>query len=132
MVSANGFQPCPFCKQDQTVLTSYPPKYHWTCSVCGGGYTTIEVSDLRPAPTIGRIVRYTEPRETGPGGEWPAIVTVVHPGDQQGVVSLQVFGRNAVYPVWVVSQADEPTPGCWHWPPSERAFYLPAGPGEPA
>ena len=107
------FEPCRECRLGST-LTSYPPQYRWICDRCGGGITD---SPYKPPsvipPTSGRIVRYVETAADGPGGEWPAIVTVVH---TDGTVCLQVFGRNAVYAAWNIPQATEPTPGHWHWP----------------
>jgi len=71
--------------------------------------------------TIGRIVRYVPDSRVDKGGEWPAIVTVVH---SETTVSLQVFRQSDVIPATSVSYLGPETASIggegrghtWHWP----------------
>ena len=79
-------------------------------------------------PTIGRIVHFTladgQVRPALIVRTWPEI-TAYNDG-----VNLQIFmddnaqgnGNDSTpSPMWKTSvqRADEPTPGCWNWPPRE-------------
>ncbi|AVO21943.1 hypothetical protein I5G90_gp04 [Mycobacterium phage Adonis] len=71
-------------------------------------------------PTVGRIVHYQS--YGTPGGEFlpeprAAIVTEVH-DEHMGTVALCVLNPTGMYFNQCVEYAgDEPTPGCWNWPP---------------
>ncbi|AHH20837.1 putative bacteriophage protein [Nocardia nova SH22a] len=77
----------------------------------------------RPIPTIGRNVHFQT--YGTPGGEFPsqtcaAIITHVYPDDEPDkgdMVDLKVIYRNGDSYKTFVNRADEPTPGCWNWPP---------------
>jgi len=76
-------------------------------------------------PAIGLIVHFTSNRATASGSElvaWPAIITEVH--EEDGTVSLQVFGETAVVPRVYVGFTDAPAGteaaiGKWSWPVRE-------------
>lgn len=140
MTDTAEFQPCPYCVRAALVITTVPPRYEWRCIVCSGGTTTTDVEfapppprieDLRPAPTIGRIVHYTEvptlSERTLPLTVVPAIITAVRQDDADDSVSLQIFGLEAVVALKDCPRADEPTEGHWHWPTTGPAFLLKAG-----
>ncbi|OBF77051.1 hypothetical protein [Mycolicibacterium fortuitum] len=93
------------------------------------------IEDIRPVPTIGRIVHYTQERpmwmrvhtESPDALKWrpttyPAIVTAVI--NDADAVSLQVFAVEGVFPVVICPRADEPTEGHWHWPPGGDAWAI--------
>lgn len=76
-------------------------------------------------PTIGRIVHY-QSYGTAKGEYLPepraAIITEVHDateGDPFGPisVSLCILNPTGLFFNTSVCYADEPTPGCWNWPP---------------
>ncbi|AOZ61336.1 hypothetical protein SEA_TINIBUG_4 [Mycobacterium Phage TiniBug] len=66
-------------------------------------------------PTVGRIVHYHRPGLLG-AAPLAAIVTAADGTDR---VSLVAFEPNACRQHWVsgVQFAENPTPGCWNWPP---------------
>jgi hypothetical protein len=76
-------------------------------------------------PSVGRVVHFQT--YGTPGGEHlsepiAAIITAVHdsdPAPEHGVPYVDLF---AIYPNGTshkpnIRYADEPTPGCWNWPP---------------
>lgn len=73
----------------------------------------------QPAPTIGRIVHY---QSLGtPGGEFlsaPMAALVVGVGyADDDCVDLCVFYPNGWSNKTGIRRTDDPTPGCWNWPP---------------
>lgn len=71
-------------------------------------------------PTIGRTVHYVS-RGSADGQFSPtrraAIITEVRDDIEDGVVSLAVLNPTGLFFDQHVSFAEEPTPGCWSWPP---------------
>jgi hypothetical protein len=68
-------------------------------------------------PTVGRIVHYQA--YGTPGGEFKsvpraAIVAAVHSDDDCDIV---VFNPGGLFFNNHCKRTDEPTPGCWNWPP---------------
>ena len=69
-------------------------------------------------PSVGRVVHYQS--YGTPKGEYlpeprAAIITQVHPGDD--TVGLCILNPTGQFFNTSVCYADEPTPGCWNWPP---------------
>ncbi len=81
-----------------------------------------ELAENAKTPTIGRIVHYQT--YGTPGGEHApetvaAIITkVIGPSHMDGdYVDLCVFYPNGWSNKAGIKRADQPTPGCWNWPP---------------
>ncbi|MHD0300118.1 hypothetical protein RCF19_29865 [Rhodococcus qingshengii] len=69
-------------------------------------------------PSVGRVVHYQS--YGTPKGEYlpeprAAIITQVHPDDD--TVGLCILNPTGQFFNTSVCYADEPTPGCWNWPP---------------
>jgi hypothetical protein len=70
------------------------------------------------SPSIGRIVHYHS--YGTPGGEYvseprAAVVTCVYEGTM--AAGLAVLNPTGMFFRETVPFAEEPTPGCWSWPP---------------
>lgn len=75
-------------------------------------------------PSIGRIVHYQS--YGTPGGEYlpePRAAIITHVNDSKdesyglGLVGLAVLNPTGLFFNSNVPYAEEPTPGCWNWPP---------------
>jgi hypothetical protein len=75
-----------------------------------------EAPPTTPAPSVGRVVRYTTPD----GLVWPAIVSEVDLM-QPMVCGLTVFGMQGPSVADVVLYDSAGTPGTWHWPDYGRS-----------
>jgi hypothetical protein len=66
----------------------------------------------RPVASVGRTVHYT----TDSGRPRPAVITEVHDDD---FVDLVIFNSLGAVPVEDIEFSEEPTSGCWSWPPRD-------------
>lgn len=71
-------------------------------------------------PSVGRIVHYHS--YGTPGGEYKstaraAIVTATYPENEPDYVDICVLNPEGMFFNRAVKFSEEPTPGCWSWPP---------------
>ncbi|AHB79534.1 hypothetical protein PBI_VALIDUS_3 [Mycobacterium phage Validus] len=66
-------------------------------------------------PTVGRIVHYHRPGRLG-AAPLAAIVTAADGTDRVSLVAFDPVNRLQHF-ISAVEYAENPTPGCWNWPP---------------